>query len=82
MDTKKDPDMLDEYDFSNGVRGKYAARYRESSNIVKLDDDVMEVFPNTHEVNAALRILGKLIQNHVNVGLTKPSSGRAKSARC
>lgn len=24
----RDPDMLDEYDFSNGVRGKYAERYR------------------------------------------------------
>jgi hypothetical protein len=74
MDTKKDPDMLDEYDFSNGVRGKYAARYRESSNIVKLDDDVIEIFPNTYEVNEALRTLGKLIQNHANIDLTKKSS--------
>ena len=24
---KQDPDMLDEYDFTGGVRGKYAARY-------------------------------------------------------
>ncbi len=25
--TRQDPDMLDEYDFSQGVRGKYAQRY-------------------------------------------------------
>ena len=73
MDTKKNLDMLDEYDFSNGVRGKYAAQYRESSNIVKLDDDVIEIFPNTQEVNEALRTLGKLIQNHASIGLTKKS---------
>ncbi len=60
--------------FQMGFGGKYAARYRESSNIVKLDDDVAEIFPNTHEVNDALRTLGKLIRNHANIGLTKKSS--------
>ena len=34
------PDMLAEYDFSNGVRGKYAAQYPKSSHIIRLDDDV------------------------------------------
>jgi len=72
--TGKDPDMLDEYDFSNGVRGKYAARYREGTNIIRLDDDVAAIFPNSIEVNEALRTLGKLIQHHANIGLTKGSS--------
>lgn len=65
MDTK-DPDMLDEYDFSNGVRGKYAARYKEGTNIVRLDDDVAAMFPTSEEVNHALRTLGNLIQHHAN----------------
>ncbi len=43
---QKDPDLLDEYDFSEGVRGKYAQRYREGTNIVRLDDDVAKIFPD------------------------------------
>ncbi len=31
---KRNPDMLAEYDFSQGVRGKYAQRYSEGTNIV------------------------------------------------
>lgn len=39
-----DPDrdtMRPEYDFSKGVRGATAARYREGTNIVILDPEVM-----------------------------------------
>ena len=42
--------MLKEYDFSKGVRGKYAERYKEGTNIVKLDDDVAALFPDPTEV--------------------------------
>lgn len=55
-----DPDMLDEYDFRGGVRGKYAARYAEGSNIVVLDPDVAEVFTSSESVNEALRVLVRL----------------------
>ena len=55
MASRKERDMLDEYDFSGGVRGKYAQRYREGTNIVRLDDDVAELFPNSEKVNEALR---------------------------
>ena len=55
MASRKEQDMLDEYDFSGGVRGKYAQRYREGTNIVRLDDDVAELFPNSEKVNEALR---------------------------
>ena len=74
MTSKKDPDMLDEYDFSNGVRGKYAQRYREGTNIVRLDDDVAAMFPNSEKVNEALRSLGEIIEHHANIGLTKNST--------
>ena len=66
MDISKDPDMLDEYDFSNGVRGKYAEQYKEGTNIVRLDDDVAAMFPSSEDVNHALRTLGNLIQHHAN----------------
>ncbi len=58
---RQDPDLLDEYDFSEGVRGKYTQRDREGTNIVRLDDDVAKIFPDAKSVNAALRALGKII---------------------
>ena len=54
---KRDPDMLDEYDFSNGVRGKYAGRFAKGSNVVVLDPDVAQVFTDSESVNQALRDL-------------------------
>jgi len=54
---KRDPDMLVEYDFSQGVWGKYAQRYSEGTNIVVLSPDVAEYFPDSEAVNAALRAL-------------------------
>ncbi len=54
---KRDRDMLAEYDFSQGVRGKYAQRYSEGTNIVVLSPDVAEYFPDSEAVNAALRAL-------------------------
>jgi hypothetical protein len=49
--------MRDEYDFSKGVRGKYAGRFAEGTNIIVLDPDVAEVFSDAKAVNDALREL-------------------------
>jgi hypothetical protein len=38
--------MLPEYDFSRGVRGKYANRFAEGTIMVVLDPDVAELFPD------------------------------------
>ena len=49
-----------EYEFSQlqgGVRGKYAERYREGTNLVLLDPDVAKAFPDDESVNEALRLL-------------------------
>ena len=54
-----DPDMRDEYDFRGGVRGKYADRMAEGSNVVVLDPDVAEVFTDSESVNRALRGLAQ-----------------------
>jgi len=54
---KKKPDMLDEYDFSNGERGKYAKRYAEGSNVVVLSPEIARFFPDSKSVNDALRVL-------------------------
>ena len=57
-----DPDMLEEYDFSKGVRGKYAKRYAGGTNVVLIDPDVAEFFPDHEAVNEALRSLVHIIK--------------------
>ena len=37
---EKNEDMLEEYDFSQGEKGRYFTRYKEGSNVVVLDPDV------------------------------------------
>lgn len=49
--------MLDEYDFSGGVRGKYSERFGHGVSLVRLDEDVAQVFPDSKSVNDALRAL-------------------------
>lgn len=49
--------MRPEYDFSGGVRGKYAARFARGTNIVVLAPDVAETFKTSKTVNDALRAL-------------------------
>ena len=52
--------MLDEYDFSKGIRGKYAKRYAAGSNVVVISPDMAELFPDSESVNEALRMLAKI----------------------
>jgi len=52
--------MRPEYDFSGGIRGKYADRYRQGTNPVLLDPELAKAFPDSKAVNDALRtLLGK-----------------------
>lgn len=55
-------ELRPEYDMrqllKEGVRGKYAARYRAGTNLVLLDPDVAQAFENdTGAINAALRLV-------------------------
>jgi hypothetical protein len=49
--------MRTRYDFSTGVRGRYAARFRTGTNLMRLEPDVAKAFPNSRAVNRALRTL-------------------------
>jgi hypothetical protein len=51
----EDREMRPEYDFSKGVRGKYASRYAKGSNVVVLEPDVAAQFPTAEAVNDALK---------------------------
>lgn len=54
---RREPPMRSEYDFSKGVRGKYAQRFQEGTNVVVLAPEVAEMFPDSAAVNDALRAL-------------------------
>ncbi len=59
-------DLRDEYDLRKllpkGVRGKYADQYRAGTNLVLLEPDVAEAFPDEEAVNEALRLVMKLAE--------------------
>lgn len=55
-------EMLDEYDFSRGVRGKHAEQYKAGSNVVMLAPEVAKAFPTSESVNDALRALAKIVR--------------------
>ena len=59
-------------DFGEIVRGKYANRIKEESNVVLLEPDVAQAFPNDEAVNKALRYLLEVAE--VSTRLTKRSS--------
>ncbi|MFA6958111.1 MAG: hypothetical protein WC538_19760 [Thermoanaerobaculia bacterium] len=53
----KSDDMRPEYDFSGGVRGKYANRFAAGTNVILLEPDLAVRFPDSKSVNEALRTL-------------------------
>jgi hypothetical protein len=55
-------EMRDHYDFTGGVRGKYARRCAEGTNVVVLDPDVARLFPNRAAVNETLRAVAQIVQ--------------------
>lgn len=62
--------MKKEYDFSKGVRGKYAERIEKGTNRVLLDPEVAKYFPTAKAVNLALKRLiseGKTDLPHKNL---------------
>ena len=52
--------MLPEYDFSGAVQGKYWKRFEEGTNLILLEPDVRDAFPDSKSVNEALRGLLQL----------------------
>jgi hypothetical protein len=60
VNPEADEDILPEYDFSQGVRGKHHEAYRAGTNVVFLDRDVAKVFTDSPSVNRVLRLLLRL----------------------
>lgn len=75
---EKQEGLRSEYDFATmkgRVRGKYAKRYAEGSNLVLLAPDVAAVFHDTTAVNEALRSLIGIAR--ARVPRARPGSKRA-----
>jgi hypothetical protein len=67
MSQEHEPDtMREEYDFSEGVRGKHYQAYRQGTNLVLLEPDVAAVFKDAATVNTALRMLAKIAQEYAS----------------
>ena len=49
--------MRKEYDFSVGVRGKYAERNEKYRSLILLEPEVAKYFPTAKSVNRALKRL-------------------------
>ena len=68
-------DLRPEYDLTTllkgGVRGKYADRYREGTNLVLLAPDIARAFPTEEAVNEALRLVMRMAQIPVETGATR-----------
>ena len=54
--------MQPEYDFSGGVRGVTAKRYAQGTNVVIIDADLLDVFPDSATVNETLRALAPVMR--------------------
>ena len=63
MSKTAEPAMRENYDFAGGVRGKYARRYAQGTNVVMLEPDVAKAFPNAAAVNESLRALAGIFRN-------------------
>jgi hypothetical protein len=74
-------EMRPEYDFTGAVRGKYYERFQQSSNVVLLDPDASEAFPNSASVNQALRALVSVARKNVRVIRRRSSPHRLPNKR-
>ena len=61
MNNRRD-NMRKEYNFSGGVRGKYARKYAQGTNLIALDPDVAKRYKDSKSVNDILRAIMKVTQ--------------------
>lgn len=61
---KPTSDMIPEYDFKDGIRGKYAKKFAEGTNIILLAPDLLKDFPDSDSVNKTLRALSGIVKRN------------------
>ena len=79
---RDDPDdMQPEYNFTGGVRGKYARDFGRSPNIRLLAPDLLEAFPDSESVNQALHMLVRITSAAVTKKLSAKTARASKPIR-
>lgn len=82
MNQPDSEEMRDEYDFSGGVRGKHFRTYREGTNLIPLDRDLVATFPDAAAVNQALRLLAQLAKKQASSrGPAEPEAPASRSKK-
>ncbi|MBA2303551.1 MAG: hypothetical protein H0W08_13060 [Acidobacteria bacterium] len=76
-------DMRPEYDFARGKRGVHHEAYWAGTNVVFLEPDLVDAFPDSASVNQALRLLVKLARSKAvtprKTAKASPGRGRRKA---
>src|SRR5215210_4392297 len=78
----EEDDMLDDYsflDWSKAERGKYAKRFAEGTNLVLIEPDLTDLFPNSESVNRALRALAEVIRSTQSEAKSQKTSARQRN---
>ena len=65
IDPEEAEEMLPEYDFTHGVRGKHHEAYEAGTNVIFLEPDLAKVFKDSDSVNRVLRLLLNLANENV-----------------
>lgn len=82
--TVEEEAMLDDYsflDWSKAERGKYAKRYAEGTNIVLIEPDLADVFPNADAANRALRALADIIRASARKAKPRKRAGETDAGK-
>ena len=83
-ESEMDDELRPEYDLRKLKfvgRGIYAERYRSGTNLVLLEPDVREAFPDDESVNEALRIIAKAAKRRVTPTRKSPTKVRRQSSQ-
>jgi len=72
VNPEEDEDMLPEYDFAHGVRGKHHEAYKAGTNVIFLEPDLAKIFGDSALVNRVLRLLLNLAKE--NVSTNRPAN--------
>ena len=81
---KSADELRPEYDLSKLKfvgRGIYAERFRSGTNIVLLDRDVREAFPDDKSVNEALRVIAKAAKQQAARARKLPARTKRQPSR-
>lgn len=73
--------MRPEYDFSSGIRGKHYEAYKAGTNVVFLEPDLVDAFPDSASVNQALRLLVRLSRSEALSRGRPPKALRQPTSR-